>query len=105
MEIIMSNATRFMAALSIAGAMLVHSPASAQQTVRQAYAPPVFVDCYYNTTPNCRYSGAYATIRPVPYGSYAAINGFTRPPYLATQPRVTRGLTGGDWTAIHGAAP
>jgi hypothetical protein len=119
-EIIMPNATRFVAALSLAGAMLVHSPASfAQRTIRQVYAPPVFIDCYYNTTGICNSAGAYggpyasygaplgvrgayAAIGPVPYDSYAAVNGFTQPP---NGPWFTRGLTGGDWTAIHGAAP
>ena len=101
----MSNATRFFAALSLAGAMLVHSPASfAQERLRQAYVPPAYADCYYNVGGVCDTNGAYAAIGPAPYGGpFAAIGVVPQRSYLATTLGFWRGLRGGDWTAIHGA--
>jgi hypothetical protein len=95
----MSNATKLAAALSLAGAMLASSPASYAQdlrSVRYAYASGAY-DCYYDPSLICP-PGPYAAMRPVgPYAAYAAVNGYV-------QPMFWRGLRGGDWVAIHGAA-
>jgi hypothetical protein len=99
----MSNTTKLVAALSVAGTMLASSPASYAQDLRRgvyasgAYASAVYGDCYYDPSQICP-PGPYAAMRPVgPYAAYAAVNGYV-------QPMFWRGLRGGDWVAIHGAA-
>jgi hypothetical protein len=103
----MSNATKLVAALSVAGAMLASSPASlAQEQLTRAYAAGVYAlpDCYYDVGQTCGSAyGAYAAIAPLAVDAYAAVNGIVQPPYLATTPWRMRGLRGSDWIAIHGA--
>ncbi|MDQ8729239.1 hypothetical protein [Bradyrhizobium sp. LHD-71] len=103
----MSNTTRFVAAIGLAGAVLMQSPAaSAQQAWRGAYAAAPLADCYYNIGNACRPGGggAYAAVR-TPYGAYAAI-GPVRGSYAAVPVvRIWQGLRGADWTAVHGAGP
>jgi hypothetical protein len=95
----MAKSTKLVAVFSLAGTMLALSTASfAQERLRQVYVPPIYVDCYYNTTMACGSSyGSYAAFGPVAYDSYAAV--VSRSPY----PGFWRGLRAGDWTAIHGA--
>jgi hypothetical protein len=105
----MSNATKLVAALSVAGTMLASAPASfAQERLTSAYATGAYayVDCYYDPSLVCgRASGAYAAITPFrPVDAYGAVNGFVQPPLLTAQPWIFRGLRGGDWVAIHGSA-
>lgn len=105
----MSNTKKIVAAISVAGAMLVSSPASfAQDQLSAAYVNGVYADCYYNVGPACNAPGAYAAIAPVPVDAYAAVNGVVQPtpysPYLTTGRWITRGLRGADWVAIHGTA-
>ena len=104
----MANVKTFVAALGLAGAMLMPASASfAQQYVRQVYVAPV-VDCYYDMTMACQYGGygsygygAYAAIGPIGIGGgpYAAI---AMPGYAASY--FWGPLRGGDWVAVHGAA-
>jgi hypothetical protein len=103
MEIIMTKSKTLVAALGLAGAALAFSPAAfAQAPLRQAYVPPIYVDCYYDIGKVCGPAGgvgAYAAVGPVGYGSsYAAIGVVPQPTRW-----FGRGLRGGDWTAIHGA--
>ena len=107
----MSNATKFAAAICLAGATLAFSPASHAQDMGQfAYTSGAYGDCYYDPSLICgpvAYGsyGSYgygAVARGVaPYAAYAAINGAVQSPY-ATLLR-WRGLRGGDWVAIHGS--
>jgi hypothetical protein len=104
----MSNATKLVAALSVAGTMLASAPASvAQEQLTRAYVSGVYAnaDCYYNISQICGpANGAYAAIAaPLAVDAYAAVNGFVQRPYLATTPWLPRGLRGSDWVAIHGA--
>lgn len=103
----MSNTTRFAVALGLAGAVLVYAPPALAQDsmfapngMRQTYAPLPAGDCYYNIAPDCR--GLVAVVVPGGYGPYAAYNAIPGT-YMPTTVWVSRGLTGGDWTAIHGA--
>lgn len=101
----MTNTTRFAVALGLAGAVLaLSSPSFAQDYLRQTYVPLAAGDCYYNIAPDCR--GQVPVVVPGAYafanGPYDAYNAITRP-YGAPTVWISRGLTGGDWTAIHGA--
>jgi hypothetical protein len=108
MEIIMAKSTTLVAALGLAGATLAFSPAAvARERLRQVYAAPVYVDCYYDIGKICGPAvGAYAALGPVgydSYSSYAAVGVVPQPAYVATTQWFGRGLRGGDWVAIHGA--
>jgi hypothetical protein len=104
MEIIMAKSKTLVAALSLAGATLAFSPAAvAQESLRQVYAAPVYVDCYYDIGKICGPAvavGAYAALGPYGYGSsYAAVGVVGQPTTLW----LGRGLRGGDWVAVHGS--
>jgi hypothetical protein len=105
MEIIMAKSKTLVAALGLAGATLAFSPAAfAQESLRQAYVTPIYVDCYYDIGKICGPAGgvgAYAAFGPVGYNgysSYAAVGVVPQPTQW-----FGRGLRGGDWIAIHGA--
>ncbi len=103
----MSNATRFAAAIVLAGAMLAPSSASfAQEYVRQGYLASLAYDNYYNANslPDGYGNGSYAATGPVGYGSFAAVGIAVQPAYPLMAPRFWSGLRGGDWVSIHGAA-
>lgn len=102
----MSNTTKLAAALGLAGAMLVSSPASYAQDLRlTTYATSVYGDCYYDPSQTCgpvSYA-AMASVAPLAVNAFAAVNGVVQPSYLTTAPFFWRGLRGGDWVAIHGS--
>ncbi len=106
----MAKSNTLVAALGLAGATLAFSPAAvAQESLRQAYVSPIYVDCYYDIGKICGPAvgvGAYAAFGPVgydSYSSYAAVGVVGRPAYVVTPQWIGRGLRGGDWVAIHGA--
>ena len=101
----MSNATRFAAALALAGAILAPSSATlAQEGMRQAYLAPVAYDNYYNANSLPDGYGTYAAIGPtVSSDSYAAVGIVAQPSYPQTARWFRPGLRGGDWVSIHGA--
>lgn len=103
----MSNATRFAAAIVLAGAMLAPSSASfAQEYVRQGYFAPLAYDNYYNANslPDGYGNGSYAAIGPLGYGSFAAVGIGVQPAYTVAGRWSWPGLRGGDWVAIHGSS-
>ncbi len=103
----MAKSKTLVAALSLAGATLAFSPAAvAQESLRQVYAAPIYVDCYYDIGKICGPAvgvGAYAALGP----SVTALILCSRRRRQAAGLRTTlwfgRGLRGGDWVAIHGS--
>jgi hypothetical protein len=110
----MANVKTFVAALGLAGAMLMPAQATRAQEFLAAaattVAAPLYIDCYNDPTMACRYYGggygAYAAVAPVGIGigggPYAAI-GVAGPGYAASVPYFWGPLRGGDWVAVHGS--
>lgn len=101
----MSYRKAYLAVLGAIGMTVAGSSiASAQQAVVLGAAPysAPYVDCYYNTSHRC--DGYVDVVTNYgPRGAYAAIDVLPQTPPFVTRQWISRGLSGADWVAIHGA--